>query len=54
VITFIALNLSWNGSKILQYDSKLPWYLNPTKSRVKITAVNYCVNFIRLGLDAFK
>jgi hypothetical protein len=38
---FIALNVPWNSSKLLWYDSILLQIFNPRKSRVKITAVKY-------------
>jgi hypothetical protein len=39
VTNVIKHNLTQNGSKTLQFGSKLPLQFNPRKSRVKITAV---------------
>jgi hypothetical protein len=38
---FVTLNLPWNSSTLLQYDSKVPQYFDPRKIRVKIKVVNY-------------
>jgi hypothetical protein len=35
----ITSNLHWNDIKLLQYDIKLPRYLNPRNNRVFLTAV---------------
>jgi hypothetical protein len=39
VTNYINHNLTQNGSKTLQFGSKLPLQFNPRKSRAKITAV---------------
>jgi hypothetical protein len=53
---FITLNLPWNDAKLLQYNSKLPWYFNPRNIMVFLlqyfTMKNYRNSFITLAPGA--
>ncbi len=57
LVNYSGMAVNYHGKKFyyinhggkLKYPGNLPWYFNPSKSRVKITAVNYCRIFMTLA-----